>query len=343
VSEQQAVLISPSYDLSASMVNPFYACPSIVFVGVHMEARAPFHYLVDRGSNVLGLVTLKQGSMASVSGAIDLAPAAEQAKIPVLRVRSINEPEAVTWIREKAPALLLVVGWTQLLKPEVLRVPKLACLGFHASLLPKSRGRAPVNWALINGETVTGNTMIVLEPEADSGDIVAQRTIPIAEEDDCKTIYEKVGETEVEMLDEILPWIQSGILPRRKQDDRVATVMPKRRPEDGVIDWNRSSRELHNWVRALTEPYPGAFSFLDGRRVWIWKARIDQGAIGRRSCEPGNVIVDSEGWPSVSTADGWIQLITVQQEGGRKISGQAAATTFLQAGKTFGYAKEAVK
>lgn len=325
------------------MTNPSsgHTFPSIVFVGVHMEARAPFHYLVERGYNVRGFVTLKRESMTQVSGAIDLTPITEQAKIPVLRVRNVNEPEAVAWIREKAPALLLVVGWTQLLKPDLLEVPALACLGFHASLLPKSRGRAPVNWALINGDTVTGNTMIILEPEADSGDIVAQRTIPITEEDDCKTIYEKVGKTEVEMLDEVLPIIRSGILPRRKQDDSQATVMPRRRPEDGVIDWNRTSREIYNWVRALTDPYPGAFSFLDGDRVWIWSAHTQGSAIDRQSRGPGELIVDSAGWPWVSTADGWIRLLTVQREGGPKMSGQAAAATFLAAGKVFGRTKGA--
>jgi methionyl-tRNA formyltransferase len=317
--------------------------PSMVFVGVHMEARAPFNYLVDEGYNVLGLVTLMRESMAQVSGAIDLTPVAEQGQIPVLRVRNINEPEAVAWIREKAPALLLVIGWTQLLKPDLLRVPKLACLGFHASLLPKSRGRAPVNWALINGETVTGNTMIILEPEADSGDIVAQRTIPISEEDDCKTIYQKVGETEVEMLDEVLPIIRSGVLPRRKQDDSHATVMPKRRPEDGVINWNRTTQEIYNWVRALTDPYPGAFSLLNGDRVWVWTARADGAPIDGESRGPGEVIVDSDGWPWVSTADGWIRLVTVQREDGPKISGQAAGATFLLPGIVFDRTNEAAK
>jgi methionyl-tRNA formyltransferase len=319
------------------------AFPSMVFVGVHMEAFAPFKHLIENGENVLGLVTLKPESMAQVSGAIDLTAVADQAQIPVLRVRNINEPQAVAWIREKDPALLLVVGWTQLLNPDLLRVPQLVCLGFHASLLPKSRGRTPVNWALINGETMTGNTMIVLEPEADSGDIVAQRAIPITEEDDCKTIYQKVAETEVEMLGEVLPLIRSGFLPRRKQDDTQATVMPKRRPEDGLINWNRTTREIYNWVRALTDPYPGAFSFANGERVWIWVARTEEGSIHDRRCRPGEVIVDCDGWPRVSTGDGWIRLVSVQREGGPKISGRAAGVTFLSTGTVLAQPSEAAR
>lgn len=306
-----------------------------------MEARAPLTYLIENSCNILGLVTLKPESMSKVSGAIDLTAAAAVAQIPILRVKNINEPGAMAWIGQKAPDLLLVVGWTQLLRADLLRVPKLACLGFHASLLPKSRGRAPVNWAIINGETLTGNTMIILEPEADSGDIVAQRTIAITDEDDCGTIYEKVGRTEAEMLEEILPMIQRGALPRRKQDDSQATVMPRRGPEDGIIDWNRTTREIYNWVRALTHPYPGAFSVLNGQRIWIWVARVDEGSISHAGSRPGEVIVDSQGWPRVSASDGWIRLVHVQQEGGPTVSGQEAVLSFLPAGSVFSEVVEA--
>jgi len=317
--------------------------PSIVFVGAHMEAQPPLKRLIERGDNILGFVTLDVGTMHKMSGAVDLTELAEQAQIPTLRVCNINESDAVAWIRQIAPDLLLVVGWTQLVRPDLLRVPKIACLGFHASLLPKNRGRAPVNWAIINGETVTGNTMIVLEPEADSGDIVAQRTIPINDEDDCNTIYQKVGETEVEMLDEILPMIQKRVLPRRKQDDSQATVMPRRRPEDGLINWSRTTREIYNWVRALTEPYPGAFSFLNGDKIWIWVARTDGPPIGHRNSEPGEIVLDSQGWPWASTADGCIRLVSVQREGGPKVSGQVAAKTFLSAGSFFAAGVEAAR
>jgi methionyl-tRNA formyltransferase len=304
-----------------------------------MEAYAPFRRLIERGDNILGLVTLDSEGLTKVAGATDLTEFAEDAQIPTLRVRNINQPEAVAWIREKAPDVLLVVGWTQLLKPELLRAPKIACLGFHASLLPKYRGRAPVNWAIINGEKVTGNTMITLEPEADTGDIVAQRTIPITDEDDCNTVYQKVSQTEVEMLEEILPMIRRGVLPRKKQDDSQATVMPKRRPEDGLVDWRRSTQEIYNWVRALTDPYPGAFSFLNGERIWIWAARTDGGAIGKQSDRPGEVIVDTQGWPWVSTVDGWIRIVSAQREGGPRVSGKAAVMTFLPGGSVLGGTK----
>jgi methionyl-tRNA formyltransferase len=315
--------------------------PTIVFVGAHMESHAPFRHLIQQGYRILGLVTLDSAALQKMSGAVDLARVAEAARIPVLRVHNVNEPNCVTWIREKRPDLLLVVGWTQLVKDELLRVPKFACLGFHASLLPKYRGRAPVNWAIILGETITGNTMILLEPEADTGDIVAQKTIEIRDEDDCRTIYEKVALTEVEMLDEILPMVQKGILPRRKQDDSQATVMPRRRPEDGRIDWRRSTREICNWIRALTEPYPGAFSVLHGRKVWIWAARADCTRPTHPKFKPGEVTQDQEGWPLVAAKEGWIRILLAQEEGGPKLSGKSAGETFLVGGSAFAEVTEA--
>lgn len=326
--------------MSAHNANAY---PSIVFVGAHVESHAPFSRLIERGDNILGLVTLDTESMSRMSGATDLTRLAAEAQIPVLRVRNINQPDSVDWIRQNSPDLLLVVGWTQLLKAELLRIPKIACLGFHASLLPKYRGRAPVNWAIINGEKLSGNTMITLEPEADTGDIVAQRTIPITDEDDCNTIYQKVGQTEVDMLEEILPMIRRGLLPRKQQDNTEATVMPKRRPEDGLINWSRSTREIYDWVRALTDPYPGAFSVLNGSKVWIWVARMDGGPICQPRCRPGEIVLDAEGWPWVATADGWIRVVTIQREGGAKVSGQVAGQTFLPSGSNFTEMSEARK
>ena len=308
--------------------------PRIVYVGAHMESYAPFRRLIQRGDNIVGFVTLIPESMQKMSGATDLTGLAENAGIPMLRIKNINSPEAMDWIRALEPDVILVIGWTQLLKDELLRMPKLACLGFHASLLPKYRGRAPINWALIHGETVTGNSMITLEPEADTGDVVAQRAIPITDEDDCNTLYQKVGQTEVEMLEEVLPQLQRGIVPRSKQDNSIATVMPKRRPEDGLVDWSRTTRELYNWVRALTEPYPGAFTFVNGEKVLLWKAQMEGGA-ARRGERPGTIVLNREGWPLVATGDGWLRLMSVQKEGGMKVSGQVAGKSFLAGGVVF--------
>jgi len=306
--------------------------PKIVFVGVHQESLAPFRYLLESGERILGLVTLRPEHAATVSGAVDLAAIARGAGIPVLEVRNVNDGEAVAWIENHQPDLLLVVGWTQLLKEPLLRIPAIACLGFHASLLPKYRGRAPINWALINGETKTGNTMIVLVPGADEGDIVAQREIPIEFEDDCSTLYDKVSQTEVDMLSEILPQIREGRLPRVRQDPGSATVMPRRRPEDGLIDWTRDARQLYDWVRALTHPYPGAFTWLNGRKLFVWTARPKARHNAAADVAVGTVVHGDDGYPEVKTGGGWLELRRVQLEGERELDGADAARRLLEHG-----------
>jgi methionyl-tRNA formyltransferase len=224
---------------------------------------------------------------------------------------------------------LLVIGWTQLLCPHLLQIPRVACLGFHASLLPKYRGRAPINWALINGEDETGNTLMVLSPEADEGEIVGQRVISISDEDDCASLYEKVSSTEVEMLSEVLQQARQGGVPRRKQNSADATVMPRRRPEDGLIEWNRTSRKVYDWIRALTKPYPGAFTFARARKIMIWKARLDV-SCATQPRPAGTVSLDADGLPLVATADGFIRLLLLQREGEPEVSGMEAGRTFLK-------------
>jgi methionyl-tRNA formyltransferase len=306
--------------------------PAIVFVGVHREALEPLRWLVRTRAHLVGLVTLVPKARATLSGAVDLEPEVAAAKVPVLRVRNVNDPACVSWIRAHRPAIVLVIGWTQLLGEDLLRIPRIACLGFHASLLPRYRGRAPINWALINGETETGNTLMVLEPGADEGDIVAQRRIPITDDDDCGTLYDKVGASEVDMLAEVLPRIAAGSVPRRKQDSADATVMPRRRPEDGGIDWALPARRVFNWVRALTHPYPGAFCHLGGRRLWIWKAALAAPAATAERGRPGALAIDAEGWPVAATGDGWIRLVRVQLEGEPEMTGAEATGRFLRPG-----------
>lgn len=308
--------------------------PRIVFVGAHLEALKPLRYLIEARENIVGLFTLKPDKLAQMSGGVDMAGIADAAKIPVRKGTNVNSVDAADWFRMLHPDVLLVIGWTQLVKAEILSIPRVACLGFHASLLPKYRGRAPINWALIHGETETGNTMMVLEPGADEGDIVTQRRIPITNEDDCATLYEKVSQTECDMLNEVLPLIRERKLPRMKQNSDEATVMPKRKPEDGLLDWNWSAKRLYNWVRALTNPYPGAFTYHSGKKITIWTAALNT-QLQLAQEEIGSVHLSDDGYPLVVTGDGVLKLLRLEHEGETSVSGIEAAKTFLKPSTTF--------
>jgi methionyl-tRNA formyltransferase len=208
------------------------------------------------------------------------------------------------------PELLLVLGWYHLIPPEVLVYPSLGCLGIHASLLPKYRGMAPINWAIINGERETGISLFYLDRGVDTGDIVAQSVIEISDEDDCATVYEKVTLKSIELLSRFLPMIAEGTAPRTVQDETTASQFPRRRPEDGEIDWQLPADQIYNFIRAQTRPYPGAFTFIDGRKLIIWKTRV---------CQESSALISASGelfttgdHTCIRASEGSVELLEVQ-------------------------------
>ena len=282
---------------------------------VHEAAPALEAVRDSAAAELVGVVTTPESASGRLSGAVDL-PGLVDPSVPVLRTEDINAPEHVAWIRGLQPRLLVVVGWTRLIRDELLAVPTYGCVGFHASLLPLHRGRAPVNWSLILGEAETGNTMMLLSPGADTGDIVDQRRTPIYLDDTCATVYERVGALGADMLSDHLPALLSGTAPRTPQDVTAGDLMPKRVPAMGVIDWARPPVEVHNWVRAQTAPYPGAFTELDGRKVMVWATapplRSEAAGVSgevlavedgiRVGAGGGSVLVTSASWEGESPA-----------------------------------------
>lgn len=306
-----------------------------LFVGTVEEGRRCLDALVEGGEPFAGIVTLNDRLAATTSGAVPFEDAAKKTGAPLLKVANLNAPANVEKVRALRPDLILVVGWTRLLGAELLRIPPLGCVGFHASLLPRYRGRAPVNWAIINGESTTGNTMFFLDEGVDTGDIIAQRPIPIDFEDTCATLYRKVADAAIEMLRENLPLLKAGRAPRKPQDHATATVMPRRRPEDGEIDWRRGARELHNWVRALTHPYPGAFTQAEGRTLFVWEARPAEAA---RPARPAGEVLGASGEGLlVCTGDGVLAVRRAQWEGEMEVD---AAVMAALAGRRLGRMEE---
>jgi len=201
----------------------------------------------------------------------------------------VNAPEVVEKIRQADPAALLVVAWSQLLRAELLSIPRHGSFGMHPTALPLGRGRAPIPWTLIKGLDRSGVTLFQLTLSPDAGPIVAQEQFDVDLHDDATTLYAKVRGLYVKVLLENVDAIVSGTAAERPQQGE-ATAWPRRDPEDGLIDWSRPGRELYDWIRALTHPYPGAFTALpDGRRLVVWKADLVELA-GASSAAPGTVL-----------------------------------------------------
>jgi methionyl-tRNA formyltransferase len=214
-----------------------------------------------------------------------------------------------------AADLVLSVFFRDLLPAAVLASARLGALNLHPSLLPAYRGRAPINWVLVRGETRTGVTLHHMIGRADAGDIVGQRAIAIAPRETALTLYRKVEEEGVRLLAEMLPRVAAGTAPRLPQDESLASRCGRRRPEDGRIDWSWPAARIDCLVRAVAPPWPGAFGELEGRRAWIYQGRpagavaaapAPESATGGRPA-PGTVRREG-GRVWIATGDDWYEV-----------------------------------
>jgi methionyl-tRNA formyltransferase len=187
--------------------------------------------------------------------------------------RTIATPEWIARIKALRPDLIFSFYYRQLIPAEILDLARLGAYNMHGSLLPKYRGRAPVNWAVLRGESQTGATLHVMVRRPDAGDIVDQERVLIGTEDTAYEVFSKVTAAARAVLERQLGNLLAGRVPRRPQDEAQATYFGGRRPEDGRIDWRLAAPEVFNLIRAVTRPYPGAFTDVDGRRFFIWWAR----------------------------------------------------------------------
>ncbi|TXT26497.1 MAG: methionyl-tRNA formyltransferase [Gallionellaceae bacterium] len=189
--------------------------------------------------------------------------------IPVIAPDHPNAPEVVAQIRALQPDFFFSFYYREMLKRELLEIPKRGALNMHGSLLPKYRGRVPVNWAIIKGETETGATLHYMTEKPDNGDIVAQQAVPILPNDTALDVFNKVTVAAEMALHGVLPALLAGTAPRLKQDLSKGAYFGGRKPEDGVINWSQTAREIHNLVRAVAPPYPGATTRLQGKTMRI--------------------------------------------------------------------------
>jgi methionyl-tRNA formyltransferase len=199
---------------------------------------------------------------------------AELHGIPVITPDNPNVPQVVEQIRALQPDFFFSFYYREMLKRELLEIPKYGALNMHGSLLPKYRGRVPVNWAIIHGETETGATLHYMTEKPDNGDIVAQQVVPILPNDTAHEVFQKVTVAAEMALNDVLPALLAGTAPRVKQDLSKGGYFGGRKPEDGIIDWSQPALQIHNLVRAVAPPYPGATTTLLGKPMRILQTLV---------------------------------------------------------------------
>ncbi len=252
--------------------------------------------------------------------------AAERA-IPVYCPTDVNQPEWIEKIAALRPDMIFSFYYRRMLTEKILDIPTLGAFNLHGSYLPAYRGRCPVNWVLVNGETRTGVTLHHMVKKADAGDIVGQRLVSIEPTDTAVILYRKLCDAAGKLLDEVLPLMKTGKAPRIPQDITKGSYYGGRKPEDGRIDWRWPSERIYNLIRAVTAPYPGAFSLLpDGSKLLIWWATQDESGKEDSGDSPGKIQVD-EKRVLVQTGQGKIHLLDVEI-GDKRMTGEGLIQYF---------------
>ena len=305
----------------------------IVLAGSVGSSRLILQALLRHRVNVVGVLELQPDDPSAISGFARLHDVAAEADVPCVGFQKLNDPAIVEHVREWRPDLLFAVGLSQLVKAELLAVPKLACVGFHPTCLPRGRGRAPVAWLVLDA-TPGAATFFVMDEGADSGPILVQESFDVRPTDDAEQVTASLERAIVRGLDRWLPSLLAGEWNPQPQDDTAATYHGKRTPEDGWIDWNNSACEIHALIRAAGRPHPGAFTFLKDRKLLVWRAELDtttpfRGVIGRV------LLADSQRGALVQTGDGLLWLNEVAWS-----DGDVSKPPKLAVGQRLGYVVE---
>jgi len=200
-------------------------------------------------------------------------------RVPTEAPADPNADDVLERVRACEPEFLLSCHYRQMLKRPLLASARRGAYNVHGSLLPKYRGRVPINWAILHGETETGATLHAMTEKADAGDIVDQIAVPILPDDTAREVLDKVTVAAEMVLHRSVPALVAGTAKLTPQDPSKASYFGGRRPEDGVIEWRRPAREVHNLVRAVTRPYPGAFCDTAAGRLTLWRTRVDNGGV----------------------------------------------------------------
>ncbi|MFX3633329.1 MAG: methionyl-tRNA formyltransferase [Candidatus Pristimantibacillus sp.] len=293
----------------------------IVFMGTPEFAVPSLRLLLEQQYEVVAVVTQPdrpKGRKRTLTPT-PLKEAALSFGLPVLQPERMRSAEAVAAIAELQPDIIVTAAYGQILPKAVLELPRLGCINVHGSLLPQYRGGAPIQRAIINGEKVTGVTIMYMAEGLDTGDMISKVEVPITDEDTSGTLFDKLSIAGAELLGRTLPTIIAGEVQAVKQQDELATYARNLTREDERIDWNQSALQIYNQVRGLS-PMAGAFTTLNGEVFKVWSCTKQAGAAGKSDAAPGVVLEASDKGIVVQTGNGTLLLHDIQPSGKRMMS-----------------------
>lgn len=307
----------------------------IIFMGTPDFALPSLEKLLSAGYEIAAVVTQpdRPKGRKKLLTPPPVKTFAQEHGLPVMQPEKLRAREAIDQVLALHPDLIVTAAYGQILPKQILDAPPLGCVNVHASLLPKYRGGAPIHRAIINGESRTGVTIMYMDEQMDTGDILAQKEVPIKPEDTAGSMHRKLSLLGAELLAETIPRLEKGLVVPRPQNHQEATYAPNLTREDEVLDWSRPANEVYNHIRGL-HPWPVASTTLEGQNWKIWWAE----PLERNSpAEPGQVLEVSAEGILVACGTGAVRLTEIQPAGKRRMYvAEYLRGASLPPGKRFG-------
>jgi methionyl-tRNA formyltransferase len=293
----------------------------VVYLGTPEFAVPPLERLLEAGYRVSLVVTQpdRPKGRGQQVAASPVKRCAERHGLAVFQPERIRRPECVERLREERADVMAVVGYGQIIPQAIIDLPRWGIINLHASLLPKYRGAAPIQWAVANGETVTGVTTMRIDAGLDTGDILLQTEVEIGPEETAAELSPRLARAGAELLIRTLAGLEAGAIEPRPQDHSQATLAPMLKKEDGRIAWSWPARAVHNRVRGM-QPWPGAYTTFRGQTLHIWRTRLSEAA-----APPGVLRKTGRALVAGCGGGGSVELLEVQLEGKKRMSGEAFA------------------
>ena len=292
-----------------------------VFMGTPDFSVGVLEELIKAGHECLAVVTQPDKPKGRGHN-MQFTPVKEAAvahDIPVMQPVKASEPGFFEELEKLEPEIIVVAAFGQLLKKNILELPKYGCINVHASLLPKYRGASPIQWAVIDGEATSGVTIMQMAEGMDTGDMISKVEIPLAEDETGGSLFDKLSIEGAKLCVETVKAIGEGNVTKVKQDDALATYTGKIDKHFGLIDWNKSAKEIEQLIRGLN-PWPSAFTYLDGKLLKIWKAKVSQES---GDFEAGSIAFVNKNSFGIKCGDKILEILELQIEGKKRMDTDA--------------------
>lgn len=294
---------------------------NLIFMGTPDFAVGTLEALIDAGHDVK-LVVTQPDKPKGRGKTVQFPPVKECAVahgIEVYQPKKIREPECVEYLRQYDADLIVVAAFGQILPKEILDMPKYGCINVHASLLPKYRGAAPIQWAVINGDKVSGVTIMRMDVGLDTGDMIAKEKVVLDEKETGGSLFDKLSEVGAQLCVRVIPEIEAGTAVYTEQEEAQATHTTMIKKQLGDIDWTKTAKEIECLIRGLN-PWPSAYTRLNGKTLKIWDADVVETESGKKA---GTVVEAQADRFLVQTGSGCLALREVQLEGKKRMAADA--------------------